>query len=337
MMVFDDVCMRRRRLLTVAGGTVTIALAGCLDEDDEEMLEDDEDVDDDEDIADDGDDADNGDDDSEEVEPDLEGITIDVDEPVIEVEDEAVATVIAQYDDGSEETVTDEAIITSDDESIASVADGAVTGEAEGTITLLAEYEGFEDTVEVETEDDDEEDAEPFELGDSFEAEGVGGYISFAEDTEAEAEEEGLAFPTADEDGEAIVVEATVDGERWESTSVEFPDVDTGTAEAAIAAVDGLSGEIDLDSGTMTAEGTLEVTVEGDDSFEFAIAATTDNSGELSGEVDAEFTPAAVTVVDNEFIVEDETGNVIVDNVLDLPADEPGENWLTLTFELTSE
>ncbi len=328
--------MRRRRLLALTGGTVSIAVAGCLGDDDESEPEatDDEEDDGEQDDTPEGED-DTGEDENGEVEPALEGLDVAVSEPVLAVNSDTTITVTAVYDDGSEETVTDEATITSDDEAVASVSNGTIAWEGEGTTTLTVAYEGFEETIEVESEA--EEDAEPFELGDEFEAEGVGGYISFAEETEDDAEEEGLAFPTEAEDGEAIIVEGTVDGDTWESTSVDFPDVDTGTAEATIEAIGGLSGDIDMDDGVMTAEGTLEVTIDDDDSFEFDFAATTEESGELNGSFNAEFAPAEITVVDNEFIIDDETENALIDGFLGLPADEPGENWLVLTFEITSE
>jgi len=336
--VFDDDSMRRRQLLALTGGTVSIAVAGCLGDDDETEPVDTDDDDGENGTPENGEDDDGGDDENGAPEPELDGLDVDVSDSVLPVDDETSITVTASYDDGSEETVTDDATITSDDESLVSVSEGTITWEGEGTVTLTVEYEGFEETVEVETEaDEEDEDAEPFELGDAFEAEGVGGYISFAEESEADAEEEGLTFPTEAEDGEAIAVEATVDGDTWESTSVEFPEVDTGTARATIEALDGLSGDIDFENGIMTAEGTLEVTIEDDDSFEFEISATSEESGELSGDVDAEFAPAEVTVVDNEFIIDDETGDALIDGFLGLPAEDPGENWLVLTFEMVSE
>ncbi len=336
MVVFDDGSMRRRRLLTLAGGTVTIAVAGCLDDEDPDDTDDEtDDTDDDQD--DENGETENGETDGEDEEPELEGLSLDVSDSVLSVDGEATLTVTAEYDDGSEETVTGDATVTSDNDAIVSVVDETVSWAGEGTVTITAEYEGFEDSVELAAEEEDDEDQEPFELGDEFEAEGVGGYISFAEESEEDAEEGGLTFPTETEDGEAIAVEATVDGDTWESTSVEFPEVDTGTAEATIEALGGLSGNIDIEDGLMTAEGTLEVTIEGDDSFEFDIDATSEESGELSGNFDAEFAPAEVTVVDNEFIIDDETGDALIDGFLGLPADDPGENWLVLTFEIVSE
>lgn len=336
-MVFDDGSMRRRRLLTLAGGTVTIAVAGCLDEEDPDDTDDDTD-DTDDDQEDENGETENGETDGEDEdeEPELEGISLDVSDTLLTVDGEATLTVTAEYDDGSEETVTGDATITSDDDAIVSVADETVSWSGDGTVSITAEYEGFEDTVELEAEEDDDEEEEPFELGDEFDAEGVGGYISFAEESEEEAEEEGISFAPEDLD-EPPVIEGMVSGNTWESTSVEFPEIDTGTAEATIEAIDGLSGDIDLENGQMTAEGTLEVTIDGDDSFEFAIAATSEASGDLSGTVDAEFAPATVTLVDNEYVVDDETGSAIIDGFLGLPADEPGENWLVLTVEITSE
>ena len=331
MVVFDDGSMRRRRLLTLAGGTVTIAVAGCLDDEDpddtDDETDDTEDDQDDENGETENGETDGEEDMEEEDDPAIESIDIDVSESVIAVADEITLTVTAQYDDGSEETVTEDATITSDDESLASVSNGTISWGAGGEVTLTVEYEGFEETATVETQSEEDE---------MFEAEGIGGYISFAEDTEDDAEEEGIQFPTNEEDGEAIFIEAIVDDGTWESTSVEFPDVEVSIVDASISAIDGFSGKIDLDSGLMTAEGTLEVTVF-DDSFSFDIAATSEVSGDLSGDVDTDSTPKQVTLVDNEYVIEEETGNNLIDDEINLPADQPGENWLVLTFEMVSE
>jgi len=327
--------MRRRQLLALTGGTVSIAVAGCLDDEDPDDTDDEtddaddgtEDSDDDQDDENGEEENEDGEEDVEEDDPEIESIDIDVSDSVIAVADEVTLTVTAQYDDGSEETVTEDATITSDDESLASVSNGTISWGAGGEVTLTVEYEGFEETATVETQSEEDE---------MFEAEGIGGYISFAEDTEDDAEEEGIEFPTNEEDGEAIFIEAIVDDGTWESTSVEFPDVEVSIVDASISAIDGFSGKIDIDSGLMTAEGTLEVSVF-DDSFSFDIAATSEVSGDLSGDVDTGSSPKQITLVDNEYVIEDETGNNLIDDEINLPADQSGENWLVLTVEIKSE
>lgn len=163
---------------------------------------------------------------------------------------------------------------------------------------------------------------------DGFSGSNTGGFISFAEDTESTAREEGLTFEEGD-----VTIEATVDGNTWESTSTSFAPLETSGVQAQTTAPDGLSGEIDREANTMTAEGTLRVEVEGE-SFSFQIATTTDVSGALEGAADLGAESGTATLVDNEFTVEDTTGDAIIDSVLGLPIEESGRAWIELIFDL---
>lgn len=170
----------------------------------------------------------------------------------------------------------------------------------------------------------------------SFVAESQGGYVSFSSDSEATAEEEGTAFPVLDDGQEPIQIEATVnDDGTWESENLTFPALTvTEGVEAQIEVVDGLEGEIDPEEGVFTAEGRFRVTIRGS-SFTYESIQTVGESGDLSGSAEFNGDTAEVTLVDNEFTVDEETDSTTINSILGLPADEPGENWLVLNMDLT--
>ncbi|WP_090506901.1 carboxypeptidase regulatory-like domain-containing protein [Natronorubrum sediminis] len=206
--------------------------------------------------------------------------------------------------------------------------------------TGLSEYDDDEihwgsDEVEI-TEPSDESPTEGAQVGE-FTTESQGGFIAFDEDgTAADAEDDGVSFPVADDGDDPIEIEGAVfDDGTWESTSVSFPTLDAGAADAEVEARDGLSGEID-DGEMMATEGELTVLVDGDEdtSFQFEIGSTTDDSNELSGDDDFDEDGGAVTLVDNEFLVEDRTGDSVIDSSLGLPSTEEGTNWFELDLDL---
>lgn len=217
-------------------------------------------------------------------------------------------------------------------------ADGFVQMELEpGSYDLTVTFRGVEETITVEitagevTEATVEFDAEEIALEiTGFVAENTGGYISFDEETQEEAEAEGVEFPAGD-----VVLEGTVEDGWWESTDVSFATLDAGLAEADVEAPSGLEGTFDYENGVVTAEGELEVTTAGE-TFRFEIAATTEDSGDLSGSSAFEETGGPATLVDNEYTVEDETG-ALVDSILGLPVEEPGLCWLELPMEFEFE
>ena len=173
----------------------------------------------------------------------------------------------------------------------------------------------------------------------AFVAESQGGYVAFSEDSESAAESEGVSFPSLDEGEQPIQIEATVNPEAgtWESENVTFPaltvreDLDL---EAEVEVIDGLEGEIDREDGTFTVEGTFRVTISGA-SFTYESVQTTGESGSLSGSAEFNGDTAEVTLVDNEFTVDEDTSSPTINSVLDLPADQPGENWLVLNMDIT--
>jgi hypothetical protein len=171
-------------------------------------------------------------------------------------------------------------------------------------------------------------------VGNAFTAEGKSGFVAFGQETDSreEARSEGLLIT----EDRPIVIEGEPTGDgRWESTSVEFPDLrnDEGAA-ASVELPEGLRGELTADR--MTAEGTIRITVAllNEVSFEFGIEATTEGSNALEGGANFDGRPPAATLVDNEFTVENGTGNPTVDRRVGIPAPEPGTNWfeLELTF-----
>ena len=206
-----------------------------------------------------------------------------------------------------------------------------------GTYDLTVSFRGVERAVSVDVVADEttrltvefDADAIAVEIA-SFAAENTGGFIAFDEDSRASAGEEGVAFPAGD-----VVIDGEVADGTWESTDVSFAVLDAGVADAEVEAPSGLQGTFDYENEVMTFEGELEVTTAGE-TFSFEIAATTADSGKLSG--DAAFEPDGGTalLVDNEYVVEDQTGG-LVDSVLGLPVEEPGRCWLELPLSFEFE
>ena len=83
----------------------------------------------------------------------LDSIDLTLTPETIEEGSTSEAAVVATYDDGSTQDVTDEADITSDDDSIASVDGSTITGESVGTTDIAASYEedgeSADDTAEI--------------------------------------------------------------------------------------------------------------------------------------------------------------------------------------------
>ena len=217
--------------------------------------------------------------------------------------------------------------------------------------TALSEYDDDElhwdgTTVDIPEADDEDSDgdgddgiSDDVQVGE-LSAVSQGGFVAFDEETESEAESEGVPFPV-DDDGDTPVelTGAIFDDGTWESTDVSFPTLDAGAADAEVEARDGLSGEIDQESDELTVEGELTVLVDGDEDrqFSFDIEAVTADSGELSGSADFGSSPATVSAVDNEYVVEDRTGDSVVDGSLGLPSTQEGHNWLQLDLEIETE
>jgi len=267
----------------------------------------------------------------------------------------ALNTEISVSDASAGGTVTAEATVTN-------------TGDATGTQTVAFTFDGESKTEEVTVAPGESrtvtaewtvEEAGEYEVGASvdgqtvaresvnvqdggeepdtgdadFVATSTDGFVAFDYPDEQTAREEGVDLP----EGIQIAGEVNEEDGTWESTETYFPrfTVDQGL-EVAIEAPDGLSGEVDFEEGYLTNEGTLRVTVQDTATFEYEISATTGDSDALSGEasVDQEAEEATVTLVDNEYTIEDQTGDALVDSTLSLPSTESGANWFELELDV---
>lgn len=213
----------------------------------------------------------------------------------------------------------------------------AVTGAA--TLPTVAGCLSDDDPGDNETDEPDEE-SEPNRrplFADSFSATNRGGFLAIGEavDTRSAARDAGFVLPDGEE-SLTLDAEVSEDG-SWESTAAELPTVqidDPITTDVSLELPDGLGGSISEDE--MTASGTLEVTIERTGAqFSFDINPTSGNSGDLAGETNFESEPLTATVVDNEFQIEEDTGNILIDEFLGLPAEEAGTNWFEIGLELT--
>ncbi|ARS89633.1 BGTF surface domain-containing protein [Natrarchaeobaculum aegyptiacum] len=177
--------------------------------------------------------------------------------------------------------------------------------------------------------------------GGSFEATNThqeyGGSIAIGAESEGDFQDEGLEF--SNDEGDHIAIEAEIDDDgTWESTDVQFPEIDHDLADEVIAETpDGLAGEIDVENDEMTIEeGLFEVSVEtllGDGEFEFEASPTSGSSGALEGEADFDSESGTAVLVDNEYTVEDTSGDGTIDDALGLPSENAGENWMELPLE----
>jgi hypothetical protein len=172
----------------------------------------------------------------------------------------------------------------------------------------------------------------------SFTAESQGGYVSFSEETESDAEG-GTPFPALEDGQEPIQIQGEVNPEdgTWESQNLTFPTLTVSEdldLQAEIETVDGLEGEINPEEGVFTAEGEFRVTISGS-SFTYQSTQTTAESGDLSGSADFSGGSGEVTLVDNEFTVDEQSDSPTINNFLELPADEPGENWIVLRLDVS--
>lgn len=230
--------------------------------------------------------------------------------------------------------------------------DGDATGE---TVELSAGEDSATTTVSASgQEDDDAEDVDaPEDEGGEatvLNATGQGGFIAFNETDEATAKEDGLAFPSQAENDSWISFVAVVDEDAgtWTSTDTNFPQLNVNeNLAASVEAPEGLSGEIDPEADHMTLEGELEVTVldrtqddeplEGAEPFAFEIDMVVGDSGELEGSASFDGNDGAVALVDNEYVINDQTGDVLVDGNVGLPSTDAGTNFLELEFDIEIE
>lgn len=158
------------------------------------------------------------------------------------------------------------------------------------------------------------------------------GLISFSSGF-IEAVAEGAYFPA----NEIVITGEVYSDGTWQSTDIQIPQLQTSADQVAVT-VDvpgGITGTIDREAETMTADAEFDVSVVGRDaSFQFVIGATTGQSGGLFGDANFEGDTGQATLMDNEFTVDQTTGDDLVDTGLELPADESGENWFSLVLDM---
>jgi hypothetical protein len=156
-------------------------------------------------------------------------------------------TVTATFSDGTEETVTDEASVTSADPSVVSVDEGAteVTGEGQGETTVTAEYETEADTVDVTV-------GPPSQVGLTFEVDGASDAVTI-------------------DDGEMVPYTAIAEFEDGTTEDVtDAVSVSVAAGDSAVVDIDETATEITgTEAGTVTLEAddgefadTVDVTVD---------------------------------------------------------------------------
>lgn len=231
--------------------------------------------------------------------------------------------------------------------------------------TLETEDDSVSTTVVVGEPDIDAEGAD-------FVARSTGGYITFGVDSYAEIADgfgvgaiettedaraafanargdndlgNGLALPDVTAGDEPIVLVGNVDWEAgtWELIDSFFPALEDpaypfdGFIELP---EDTITGEIDRDNGRMTATTKFDVFVDGrqDAMFTFDITMTSEESGDIPtgmADIGPDQDEGAVHLVSNDFIVDDQTGDGIIDSEMNLPSTTPGDNYMELGFEVT--
>ena len=147
-----------------------------------------------------------------------------------------------------------------------------------------------------------------------------------------------IPLPPSDLAEQPVELTGTVDGDQWESTQADFPQIvplphDVETPE-------GLSGVFDPERGRFTLTGPIAISLPEDDSptLTVPVSATTEASGDLLGAFERDGNTLTVTVVDNEFTLdENEPGLDFLTEELGIgdAVQEPGANWFSLTLELT--
>ena len=220
--------------------------------------------------------------------------------------------------DGIEETTNDDGIVTLElDPGDYELT--VVSGELQSTQTFTVE-EGQQTSATVELV------ASATGAITSFDGINTSGYTAFDESTKPE--DPAVQFPPGD-----VTVNGNVSDGQWNSTKVEFKELTVSGFSVQVEAVNGLSGTFDEENGTMTVEGELKVTVGGDQNFSYQIAATTGESGALTGSADFSGESGTATIVDNEYTVNDTTDDGVLNSVLGLPVEEPGQAWLELSLD----
>lgn len=204
----------------------------------------------------------------------------------------------------------------------------------DGTSPPETERSGTDNENGVD-DDGNDMDRQPL-FADSFSATSQGGFLTIGENVErtSQARDAGYTLPDG-KNGLTLEAEVADDG-RWRSTQATFPSIQANLGiEVSIELPNGLHGIIFQNR--MTAIGTLRVVVErlDGDSFNFEIEATSEESGTLEGETDFEGQPLTVTLVDNEFTIDEKADSSLINSQLGLPSAQAGTNWFEIELKLT--
>ncbi|MEY7849037.1 right-handed parallel beta-helix repeat-containing protein [Natrarchaeobius sp. A-rgal3] len=146
--------------------------------------------------------------------PELESLSLSVDETTISEGSTASAMVIATFDDGTAEDVTDETSIESNSTDVVSVDGSMLVAEGSGVATVTATYDGEADSVEMTVEADEQELDPETEL-DVLEATVTPTQLDVGQEATIEATVENVG----EGDGE-LLVPLEIGGEVVESTTV---------------------------------------------------------------------------------------------------------------------
>lgn len=199
-----------------------------------------------------------------------------------------------------------------------------------------------------------------------FVAESTGGYITFDEDgygaiedaygvDEIENHEDiraaiegegsgtgpGLALPNVGQGEEPILIAGKIDEQNnsWTEVDSFFPVLEDENYpfDGFVETLEPFNGTFDREDEVITAESRFKVFVDGreDATFEFDVILTSEQSGDIPTNF-AEFGEDTGTahLVSNDFPVNDQTGDGIIDAELSLPSTEPSRNYIELGFNV---
>ena len=173
----------------------------------------------------------------------------------------------------------------------------------------------------------------------TFNATGTEGFVAI----DAESPNDPISFPTPDEADQPISLDGLVYANgTWRSTNVSFPALGEEQLgfpiEILLDAPRPFVGEIDRETGLMTADAELTILVpDADEEVNVTANITTAQSGEMVGDAEGLNTDtdtATVTLVSNEYSVPESTGSTVIDEFVGLPSPEAGDNWFSLTLEM---
>lgn len=171
----------------------------------------------------------------------------------------------------------------------------------------------------------------------TFNATGTEGFVAI----DAESPDDRISFPTPDEADQPISLDGVLyTNGTWRSTNVSFPALGQEQLgfpiEILLDAPRPFVGEIDRETGRMTADAELTIIVpDADAEVNVTANITTAQSGEMTGNAEGLNTDTAtVTLVSNEYTVPESTGSTVIDGFVGLPSPEAGDNWFSLTLEM---